>query len=125
MSNSVSPQAKLVQDLGQGFHNKDLDAIAKTLHKDFRYVTYPRSLNLQDKTKEEFLEYLKGIVPLWTEVKASYFSHRTSFVAANSIPQETNHSITEAPGKVIVHVRISNVEITTAATQRGIRFTVY
>jgi len=40
---------------------------------------------------------------------------QTSFAAAESLPQRTTNSITETPGKVVVHVRIPNVKIEAAA----------
>jgi len=112
MSSSDSAQVKLVTEWGKGFQKKDLAILEKPLHKDFRHVTYPRSLGRPEQNKEEWLAQLAKIIPLWIETKASHFNHRTSFVAANPLPQETTHSVIEAPGKVIVHVRISNVEIT-------------
>ena len=36
---------------------------------------------------------------------------QTLFAAVKSLPQPTIHSITDAPGKVIVHVRIPNVQM--------------
>jgi hypothetical protein len=72
MSASDSAQVKLVIEWGQGFQKKDLDILAKGLHKDFRYVTYPQSLGRPEQTKEEWLGHLEKIIPLWAETKASY-----------------------------------------------------
>ena len=62
---SDSPQAKLFHDGSRGFKTKDLNLIAKVLHKDFRYVAYPRSLGKTEETKEEWLERWTGIISLW------------------------------------------------------------
>ena len=63
--NSESPQIKLFREIGWGFQMKDPVLIAKTLHTDFRYIPYPRSLGQSEKTKEEFLEHWAGIISLW------------------------------------------------------------
>ena len=122
---SDSPQVKLIREWSQGFQKKDLGILATALHKDFRQVTYPRSLNQPDKTKEEWLGHIAGVISLWTDVEASYLAAaRTPPPAAKSLSQETIHSVIDAPGKVVAHVRIPNVEIDTAATQRRAHSTV-
>lgn len=68
-----SPQLKLILEWGKGFKSNDPDLIAKTLHKDFRHVTYPRSLNRPEETKEEWLGRLAGIIGLWTHTEVRYF----------------------------------------------------
>lgn len=42
---------------------------------------------------------------------------QTLSAAVKSLPQPTIHSITDTPGKVIVHVRIPNVQISTPHTE--------
>jgi hypothetical protein len=76
LDNSNSPQVKLMLEWGEGFKAKDLDRIAKPLHKDHRYITYPRSLNKPEQTREEWLAHIGGIVNLWTdnEVDISRYS---------------------------------------------------
>ena len=70
---SDSPQVKLFLECSRGFQTKDLDVIAKNLHKDCRYVAYPRSLGRPNQTKEEWLEQWAGILSLWTgELEVSY-----------------------------------------------------
>jgi hypothetical protein len=63
--NSDSPQVKLLRQCGRGFGTRDLGLIAKTLHKDYRYVAYPRSLGRSEQTKEEYLGQYAGIISLW------------------------------------------------------------
>ena len=63
---SNSPQVNLIQEWGQGFHQRDLSLLEKALHKDFHYITYPRSLGRPDRTKEEWLEQFGGVLKLWT-----------------------------------------------------------
>jgi hypothetical protein len=66
LESSDSPEMKVLQQCSRGFKTKDLDLVAKALHKDFRYVAYPRSLGKPEETKEEWLERWAGIVSLWT-----------------------------------------------------------
>jgi len=67
--NSHSPQVKLILEWDRGFEKRDLDFLAKPLHKEFRYTVHPRSLGRPEKTKEEWLEYIAGITNLWTDHK--------------------------------------------------------
>jgi hypothetical protein len=62
---SDSPQVKLVHECRQGFGTRDLDRIAKTLHNDYRFVAYPKSLGHPEQTKEEQLERWAGLISLW------------------------------------------------------------
>lgn len=66
-----SPQVKLLLEWDEGFQKKDLALISKPLHKDFRHITYPRSLNKPVQTREQWLEYIKGVINLWTDREAS------------------------------------------------------
>jgi hypothetical protein len=63
---SDSPQVRLVRECCRGFQTRDLDLAAKSLHKDFRYVPYPKSLGRPEQTKEEWLEQYAKIISLWT-----------------------------------------------------------
>jgi hypothetical protein len=62
---SDSPQIKLFLQSRGNFEKRDLASIANSLHKDFRYVSYPRSLGHPEQTKEEWLERYAGIMSLW------------------------------------------------------------
>jgi len=68
---SGSPQVKLMHEWGQGFKKRDLDVIAKALHKDYRHTTYPRSLDRPEQTREQWLEQFAGIIGLWTDLEVS------------------------------------------------------
>jgi hypothetical protein len=64
---SDSPQLKFFSECAQVFKKEgDLGSIAGVLHKDFRYIYYPRSLGQPEQTKEEWLEHWTGIINLWT-----------------------------------------------------------
>ena len=94
--------------------------IGKCLHKDYRNTMYPRSLGKPEQTKEEWPEYVVGLFNLWTERKVSYLNcYWFLFVVAEFLPYLTVHSITDAPGKVIFHIRIPEVRINTASTKPG------
>jgi hypothetical protein len=68
---SDSPQIKILLECSQAFQAGNLDVCAKYLHKDFRNVTYPRSLGKPDQTKEEWLEEWVGILSMG-ELEVSY-----------------------------------------------------
>jgi hypothetical protein len=73
---SDSPQIKIFYELSQGFQTRDLDLIAKAIHKDFRHVAYPRSLGEPEQTREEFLEHWGRIISFWTtDSEVSYIGY--------------------------------------------------
>jgi hypothetical protein len=73
MADLESPQIKLFHECALGFKTRDLDRIAKTLHKDYHYVTYPRSLGRPDQTKDEWLKHEGEKISLWTvDLEVSY-----------------------------------------------------
>jgi hypothetical protein len=111
---SDSPQVNLFLECSRGFQKNDLGAMAKSLHKDCRYIAYPRSLGKPDQTKEEWLEQWAAVVSLWTgELEVSYIAvvSQPPFVATKSLPQHTFRFIVDIPGKLIFHVRIYNLRI--------------
>jgi hypothetical protein len=61
---SDSPQAKFLLECSQALQAKDMDTIAKHVHKDFRAVFYPRSLGIPDQTGDEWLERWGGFASL-------------------------------------------------------------
>ena len=70
---SDSPQVKLLREWGRGFQTRDLGLIAKALHKDYRYVTSPKSIGRPEETREEWLERHAGVLSLWSaEPEVSY-----------------------------------------------------
>lgn len=69
--NPASAQLKVMQEWRRGFQTKDMDLIAKFLHKDYRHRTYPQSLGMPEQTKEEWLEFLARDFDHWTDAQAS------------------------------------------------------
>ena len=95
---SDSPQAKLLFECSQALQAKDMDTIAKYLHKDFRVVCYPRSLGIPDHTKEDWLERWAGIISLQAgDIDVSYVGCSTyhplpslsSSCSINSVSSQT------------------------------------
>jgi hypothetical protein len=87
-SASDSPQVKLLYEHKRGFESRNLDAIAKNLHKDFRYICYPRSLGYPEQTKEEWITQFSGYFPHWTDMQVNslninLFSDYPTFFADN------------------------------------------
>lgn len=50
-----SPQMNLVNECDRGMIERDLNLVAKPLHKDFRYVTHPQSLGKPPMNRDEYL----------------------------------------------------------------------
>ena len=63
---SDSAQTKLFRECRRGFQTRDLELIASTIHKDYRYIAYPRSLGKPEQTKEEWLNRWAGLIGLWS-----------------------------------------------------------
>ena len=87
MSNTDSPQVKLTYEMVRGFESGGVDMFAKHVHKDFRYITYPRSVGKLDQTGEEWLQELAQNWNVLTgKSKASHFgSYSNIFSPANSL----------------------------------------
>ena len=59
----------------KAFGEMDLDSIAKVFHKDFRHITYPKSLNIPERSRKEYLDYTEGRMSRWVEIgSVSYLS---------------------------------------------------
>lgn len=106
-ANLSSPQIKLVNDWSEGFLEMNVEILGKPLHKDFRRLVYPRSLGEPEQNKEEWLKEITGIIGFGI----GSVSHATCYLNLLSpqlnLPlQTTTHSIIEAPGRVVTHVRI-------------------
>ena len=71
---SDSPQIKVLNEWLRGLQTRDMDLIAKCLHKDFRNTVHPQSLGKPERTKEEWLEDLVGLLNLWTKREVNYTS---------------------------------------------------
>ena len=83
------------------------DVLKNCFHKDFRRVIYPLSLGQPAQTKEECIKFTAGIMSFATAFDVGDTTcYSTSSYPAESPLQVTAHSFTDAPGKVIVHVRI-------------------
>ena len=68
---SDSPQVKFVHEWLRALDTRDMDRIAKCVHKDYRNIMYPRFLGRPERTKEEMLEHLAELFSLWTEREVS------------------------------------------------------
>jgi len=55
---SDSPQVKLIHKLSRGFKEKNMDLVAETFHKDSRHITYPKTPNIPEKSRKEYLDYV-------------------------------------------------------------------
>jgi hypothetical protein len=78
-----SPQLKLAKSLIEAFSKRNVDDLAKILHKDHRRIYYPRSLGKPDLTRENWLKYTADVVGLWTDCRVS----NTRFTARRTTGQ--------------------------------------
>jgi len=81
----ASPQMELIKEFLRAIRAEDLSLLAKTLHKDFHHVIHPQSLGKPPVNRDD-----------WVATMVEAFS--TPFQL-----EMTYHSITEAPGKVVIH----------------------
>ena len=72
-----------MREWGQGFRRRDLDHISKTLHREYRHITYPRSLGKPELSREEWLEQFAGIMGLWINLEVSYITYPLNSLAAS------------------------------------------
>lgn len=71
---SESPQIKLINEWYRGLKERNLDLIAKPLHKDHVRITHPKSLGKPVQTKEEWLQEFAASLSFMTdfEVRVIY-----------------------------------------------------
>jgi len=112
-----SPQIKLINEWNQGFEEMNLDILRKHLHKDFRRSSYPRSLGLPAQNNEEWLKEIGGVMEFATGYNVGHTACYSNLPSpAKSASQTTAHSVIEAKGKVVIHVRIQFFPINHAST---------
>ena len=68
-----SPQMNLVNECDRGMIERDLNLVAKPLHKDFRYLTHPQSLGKPPMNRDEYLAQTAEV--LKTPVRFENVSH--------------------------------------------------
>ena len=113
-----SPQVRLAREWIDGFGNKDLVFVAKDLHKDFRYAVYPRSLGKPETAREEWLQEVRKVFSFWVSNEVSCgISCSIPLSLVKRLSQITYHSIIDAPGNVVVHVRVPNAQAGTVCAQ--------
>ena len=76
-----SPQLELARSFFLGIEKRDINQVEKTLHKDHRRLTHPRSVGKPEQTKEEYLKHNGEVLSLLTEdCKVSYVGGRPIFL---------------------------------------------
>ena len=115
---SQSKQVKFIlNEWIPALESRDLDAVSKLIDKDFTLTTYPKSINEKEVTGQQWLEQYASIFPLTTSSKVSCINRCSAlFTVVKPLPQTIVHSITESPGKVVLHVRILIFQINPAPT---------
>ena len=94
-----------------------MDVLGKHLHKDFRRSVYPRSLGLPQQNNEEWLKEVGGVMGFATGFNVGQTACCSNLPSpAKSASQTTVHSIIEAKGKVVIHIRIQFFLVNPATT---------
>lgn len=83
--NPESPQVKLMHEWGRGYVERDIDLIAANLHKDYHHIIYPRSLGMPEETREQYLQHMKGVIPLWSDNEVIYQLLPELYIPSNDI----------------------------------------
>ena len=82
-----SPQIKLMYEWADGFRKKDLDVIARHLHKDHRRITRPQSLGIPEQTKEEYIQQMTEVIKVWADrCEVSYAGRCLNFLSIAKLP---------------------------------------
>lgn len=69
---SESPQVRFIlREWCPALENRNLELVAKYMHKDFRLTTYPQSLGVPEQNREQWLERFAGVFSVLTENKVS------------------------------------------------------
>jgi hypothetical protein len=104
--NRNSPQIKLMLEWVQGIKEKNVSTLEKCLHKDFRRTIYPKNIGEPTQNRDEFLKQFTTVYLVPDIEVCSTPFYLPLFPLTGSPLQWTIHSITEAPGKVVLHVCI-------------------
>ena len=84
----------------------NMDLVGSLCHKDFSNITYPKSLGVPTRDKEAFLKHYATVATYGVSRAAQY----SNILHPAYIPlQLTFHSVVEAPGKLLTHVRFTTL----------------
>lgn len=73
---SESPQVKFILgEWRQAFEKRDVNLVAKHLHKDFRHISLPKSLGEPDQTREQWLARFGSVLGFLTENTVSRINY--------------------------------------------------
>lgn len=70
-----SPQTKAIMAWAQGFIDSDVEQIAAALHPDYIHDTFPRSLEISQQNKEQWVENYKKIKDILKDFKVCRCTH--------------------------------------------------
>ena len=107
LSRYPSHQIKLINEFDLAMVERNVNLLEKYLHKDYRHVILPKSLGKPAINRDEWLASITQVfgTPIQFE-RVSYTGCHLILTQAKSLLQPTYHSVVEAPGKVVLHVRI-------------------
>ena len=66
---TTTPQLKVVKGLANALTSRDLNKVEPILSKDFVLKTFPKSVELPDLTKEEYLQKYGAVLALFAKIE--------------------------------------------------------
>ena len=103
---ATTPQSKAAKGLFDALAALDLNKARPVLSKDYLFKSFPKSAELPDLTKEEYIQKYNAILVLLAqvEVRAKRLGIVFELLADIHDPQFVFYEVIEAPGKVVTHV---------------------
>ena len=70
----ITPQIKLINDWHDALSARNIEPVAKCMHKDFRRSVYPRNLGLPEQNGEDALNELSALLDFVTGIDVGHIS---------------------------------------------------
>jgi len=85
MSNldATTPQLKVVKNLLDAYCTLDISKIEPFISKNFKFQTFPETINLPNEGREVHIQRYKGLLAAMAKLEARTTRQRTSFKLAD------------------------------------------
>jgi hypothetical protein len=102
-----TPQLKLVKKWIEALVALDMNKIGTLLTRNFKYQSFPKTIDVPEQTKGTFVQWFGGVFASMTKMEVRIQRWRPPSSSQTDIhPQLIIHEMIEAPGKIVVHVRL-------------------
>jgi hypothetical protein len=104
-----TPQLEAVKKWVDGFTSLDISKVDQLVSRNFKFQSFPKTVDLPEQTKGAHLQWFGGLFALITklEVGIQLARQRPSARGTDTRPQPNIQEMIQAPGKVVIHVRPS------------------